>query len=96
MIAPANFNADDDEEQNKEADIIEWCTQIVRTIKDGGIWAIPRSQTVFRVDHKRKQLVLVEAGIDDYADFEATKHWFKKIGWSVVKPHGKDRPQTER
>lgn len=93
MIAPANFNTDNnEEEQNNDTNIIEWCTQIVRTIKDGGIWAIPRSQTVFRVDHKRKQLVLVTAGTDNDADFDATKHWFKKIGWSVVKPYGSDQP----
>jgi hypothetical protein len=75
---------------NQQADtppehILEWCRQAVRIIADGGVWGIPRSGTIFRVDHKNKQLVLIMPGNDDEADYNATKHVFKFIGWTVVK-----------
>jgi hypothetical protein len=70
--------------------ILEWCRQTVRVIADGGVWGIPRSGTVFRVDHKNKQLILISPGEDDGADYNATKHVFKFIGWAVVKEPGKN------
>jgi hypothetical protein len=65
--------------------ILEWCRNCVRVIADGGVWGIPRSGTIFRVDHKNKKLVLVTPGNDDEADYNATKHVFKFIGWTVIK-----------
>ncbi len=70
-------------------DVLEWCRNIVRVIADGGVWGIPRSHTVFRVDHKNKRLVLLTPGNDDDADFEATRRVFKHIGWDVTEDdHG--------
>lgn len=70
-------------------EVLEWCQNIVRIIADGGVWGIPRSHTIFRVEHKTKRLVLIAPGEDDDADFEATKKVFKHIGWDVVKDdHG--------
>ena len=66
-------------------DVLEWCRNIVGIISEGGIWGIPRSNTVFRVEHKNKRLVLVIPGDDDGKDFQATKKVFKHIGWDVVK-----------
>ncbi|NBT75139.1 hypothetical protein EBZ80_18285 [bacterium] len=69
--------------------VLEWCRNIVRVIADGGVWGIPRSHTIFRVDHKNKRLVLLAPGNDDGADFEATKRVFKHIGWDVTEDdHG--------
>jgi hypothetical protein len=65
-------------------DVLNWCANLVRTIKDGGVWGIPRSKTTFRLDKANKRLVLIEPGNDDYSDFYATKHAFKFIGWDVV------------
>lgn len=70
--------------------ILEWCRQTVRVIADGGVWGIPRSGTVFRVDQKNKQLILILPGKDDGADYNATKHVFKFIGWAVVKEPNTD------
>jgi hypothetical protein len=67
------------------AHILEWCRNCVRIIADGGIWGIPRSGTIFRVDHQNKKLVLVTPGNDDDGDYNATKEVFKYIGWTVVK-----------
>ena len=80
MVARNNNNDGKPPEQ-----ILEWCRNIVRIIADGGNWGIPRSGTMFMVDHKQKRLVLVMPGNDDDADFNATKHVFSYIGWDVVK-----------
>lgn len=63
---------------------LQWCLQHIQTIRNGGIWCIPRSQTVFRVNHDKKQLELVEAGVDSDADFYATQDTFSFIGWNVI------------
>lgn len=63
--------------------ILEWCRQLVRTIRDGGMWGIPRSGLVFRIDQKNKQLVLTNGSKSD-DDFTATQHVFSYIGWDVV------------
>lgn len=63
--------------------ILEWCRQLVRTMRDGGVWGIPRSGLVFRIDHKNKKLVLT-SGRESDDDFEATRHVFSYIGWDVV------------
>jgi hypothetical protein len=65
--------------------ILEWCRNLVRTLHDGGVWGIPRSQTVFRVDKQQQRLVLISAGSDNDADFFATQEVFAHIGWDVVK-----------
>lgn len=67
-----------------DGDTLRWCRLHVQTIKDGGLWCIPRSKTVFRVNHSKKQLELVEAGDDNDADYLATQHNFSFIGWDVV------------
>lgn len=63
--------------------VLEWCRQLVRAMKDGGVWGIPRSGVVFRIDKKNKQLVLTTGRPED-EDFVATKHVFSFIGWNVV------------
>lgn len=63
--------------------VLAWCRQLVRVLRDGGVWGIPRSNIAFRVDQKNKQLVLTVGDASD-DDFKATKHVFSFIGWSVV------------
>ena len=78
---------------NPSPEVLAWCSNTVRVISHGGVWGIPRSNTVFRVDHVNKQLVLIMPGDDDDDDFEATKKVFKNIGWEVVKEHGLERTE---
>lgn len=73
--------------------VLAWCRQLVATINDGGVWGIPRSQTVFRIDHKKKQLILT-AGDADGEDFHATRHVFGYIGWDVVTEDEKNDAKT--
>lgn len=60
-----------------------WCENLVNTLKDGGVWGIPRSGLIFRVDKGGKQLLLV-AGDPTSTDFPATVENFGAIGWKVV------------
>jgi hypothetical protein len=62
--------------------ILDWCRNLVRTIRHNGVWGIPRSQLVFRIDQNQKKLILVEGETSD-GDFIATKQVFKHIGWDV-------------
>jgi hypothetical protein len=64
--------------------ILKWCRNHVRLMKDGGVWGIPRSKTVFRVDKENQLLILISPGEDDGDDFRATKHVFSFIGWGVI------------
>jgi hypothetical protein len=68
-------------------EVLQWCENLMRVIQHNGVWGIPRSGTLFRIDQEKKQLVLVISGDDDDADFDATKHVFKHIGWKVVREH---------
>lgn len=61
---------------------IEWCRNLVAMLKDGGVWAIPRSMLVFRVDKQTQTLTLV-SGDRDSPDVAATREAFGCIGWRV-------------
>jgi hypothetical protein len=63
--------------------VLNWCKNLVSTITHNGIWGIPRSQIVFRVDQEEKKLILV-VGEEHDPDFLATQQVFKHIGWDVV------------
>lgn len=78
------FNTDPEAQPDPTPEVLAWCQNLVRITKDGAVWGIPRSRTTFRIDQTNKRLVLISPGDDDFADFYATKHNFKFIGWSVV------------
>jgi hypothetical protein len=63
--------------------VLQWCRSLVASMKDNGIWGIPRSGIVFKIDKAAKRLVLV-VGNESNEDFIATKRVFKQIGWDVV------------
>lgn len=76
-------NDDNDDGEKPPEHVLEWCRNLIRVLQDGGVWGIPRSQIVFRVDKGAQKLILVIGETDD-PDFIATKKVFKHIGWSVV------------
>jgi hypothetical protein len=82
---------DEFELDHPAASVLSWCTSLVSALTDGGIWGIPRSETVFKVDKQKKQLILVQPGNDDDADFFATQKVFKHIGWEVIRQHGTEQ-----
>lgn len=71
--------------------ILAWCRNHLAVIQDGGVWGIPRSGTIFKVDHKNKRLILMTAGNDAGDDFRATRHVFRYIGWTVIRQNEENR-----
>ena len=69
--------------KTNEEETLLWCRRMLDSIRTGGVWAIPRSQLMFKVDHDKKQLVLVDGDVN-HPDFLATKIVFAKIGWAVI------------
>lgn len=66
----------------EQEQVLSWCRNLVASLRDGGVWAIPRSGLVFRLDKGSKTLSLISGSVFD-ADFEATKQAFALIGWKV-------------
>jgi hypothetical protein len=72
-----------DDEEPPQAEIDAWCANMVRVMKDGGVWGIPRSELVFKFDQPNKTMLLV-SGNPMHPDFYATQKAFARVGWSVV------------
>jgi hypothetical protein len=76
--------------------VLAWCEALVAQTKDGGVWAIPRSQVVFRIDHTNETLWCVD-GPDDLekivAELNVNRDVFAHIGWRVgVRSDAKLKP----
>jgi hypothetical protein len=63
--------------------VLQWCRNLVASMNNDGVWGIPRSGIVFKIDKKNTRLVLI-VGHESNDDFIATKRVFKQIGWNVV------------
>lgn len=86
MIAAARFSddpAEDGDDEKPPEHVLNWCRNLVAMLADGGVWGVPRSQIVFRVNKPARKLVLI-VGEANNPDFIATKRVFKHIGWAVV------------
>lgn len=62
---------------------LDWCQNLVDSVRDGGVWAIPRSSLVFRLSKRDKTLTLV-SGDPESDDVVQTSRAFAEIGWRVV------------
>lgn len=69
-------------QQNEQAILAE-CQKIVDELMDGGIWGIPRSMVVFRVDKKNKNFILLEGDCEE--ELKAFSYWYGKLGYSVIR-----------
>lgn len=58
---------------------IEWMKNLVATVRDGGVWGVPRSGSVYRFDRATKTATL-EAGPGEACITDA----FNAIGWEVA------------
>lgn len=61
---------------------IQWTRCLTEKIRDGGVWGIPREQTVYQFDktHKKLRLIYGSPGMD----FAALKAICPLIGWELV------------
>lgn len=70
-------------EEKESPAVLNWCRNLVDTLRDGGVWGIPRSGIVFKVD-KKKQCLILTVGEETNEDFIATRRVFRQIGWDVL------------
>jgi hypothetical protein len=61
---------------------IKWTQRLIDTLKDGGMWMVPKSQNVFRFDKGMKIATLTEGGVDSL--FYQIKKVLEILGWTVV------------
>lgn len=71
-----------------EQEILKWCGEIVRTLEDGGIWALPSTRMVYRIDKTEKTLTLLEG--TNMELHQLNINYFGKVGYKVLD----GRPQT--
>ncbi len=57
---------------------VEWLSAFVNQIKDGGMWAIPRSGSGYKILHSEKRAVRITESRD-----KSVERVFKEMGWSV-------------
>ena len=61
---------------------IQFGKQLIRTIKQGGVWAAPQGVCVYEFDHENK--TLIERVPSPLAEFrKKTKILFQTLGWDV-------------
>lgn len=63
---------------------IKFCRAVVDKIAHNGVWVVPRSNTVFLVDHQNKRLLRMHAGTPGDEELIVNKMMFAKIGWTVT------------
>ena len=57
----------------------KWTAGLIRSVKDGGIWHIPRSNTTVTLHHSKK-LAVMSCGTDAE---RAVEEAFYGLGWAV-------------
>lgn len=93
---------------NLDQQHVEWCRNLFRTMRDGGVWGIPRSGLMFK--RQADALVLVAQMPHDPAmpitreqlieqqesDYEGTREHFGAAGVTVKKGLIPDGPPTSK
>jgi len=67
----------DTEEGMKAA--IRWQLNMLASINDGGAWVVPRSLSIYKIDHKN--MIATKMAGDPEPSIERV---FNQIGWKVV------------
>lgn len=64
-----------------DKEVLQWCEKTVSLLKDGGIWGIPRSNMVLKID-KSKKVFKIVSGYSEQ-EINVFNHWFGKIGYKI-------------
>lgn len=67
-----------DTEQGMQ-DAMEWTTNFISMINDGGVWAIPRSDALYQIHHKDKFVIRLTTNFDG-----PTERVFRKLGFDIL------------
>lgn len=59
------------------ANSVEWQTNFINLLNDGGIWVVPRSNAVYTINKSDKT---VQRDTPD----EAVDRVFKEMGWTIL------------
>ena len=59
---------------------IAWTQQMFSCVKDGGVWMVPRSGTMVRINHQEK-IATITVG---FAPDPSLKRVIEAMGWAVV------------
>ena len=57
----------------------EWMEGFLPRFKEGGVWGIPRADSIYRIEGSRKTAVRIEGEGD-----KATEEVLAAIGWTVL------------
>jgi hypothetical protein len=61
-------------------DAIAWTENLFRVINDGGLWAVPRSTTIYKIDKVRKTATVIQQRKPD-TSIDAV---LNAMGWQVI------------
>ena len=61
-------------------DAIAWTENLFKMINDGGMWAVPRSTTIYQIDKTNKKATVIHQRKPD-TSIDAV---LKAMGWEVI------------
>ena len=62
-------------------DAIAWTENLFKVINDGGMWAVPRSTTIYMIDKTNKKATIVhQRKVDSSIDAV-----LRAMGWEVIR-----------
>jgi len=73
-----NYNIDTDEGM---AHAVAWTESLFAFMREGGVWGIPRSETIVRVYPSKKEVVITNGGMPE----ESLTRVIEAMGWTIVK-----------
>lgn len=57
---------------------VRWVNALLAMVRTGGTWGVPRSGSVYRVNHETRTITVVEGGE------EVITRVLKAAGWNVI------------
>lgn len=77
MGSGINFDLDTPEGM---ANAVEWQTRMVSVLKQGGRWIVPRSGSIYEIDHEGKRARRITGFVPE----PTITRVFEAMGWKVV------------
>lgn len=64
-----------------ENETLNWCSNTISLMKDGSVWAIPRSNMILKINKSKKTFTIVQGYSKD--EIDAFNYWFGKLGYRI-------------
>ena len=88
MVAIKNNNNDDEQNWEPEPEHLAWQRQLIRSLGDGGYWAIPATASTLQLHQANKTFVFLTGDTTLVTNQRVIKV-FNKLGWTQVTTEGK-------